>query len=63
MHAKGNVKGRKVGGNHWSYRRIRKPLKSQGGERQVEELIDARLLHKLDENGYMDNMAARYGLK
>ena len=30
---------------------------------KVEELIDARLIHKLDENGYMDNMAARYGLK
>src|SRR5687767_896234 len=30
---------------------------------KVEELIDARLIHKLDENGYMDKMAARYGLK
>jgi ABC-type nitrate/sulfonate/bicarbonate transport system substrate-binding protein len=30
---------------------------------KVEELIDARLIRKLDENGYMDKMAAAYGLK
>ena len=30
---------------------------------KVEELIDARLIRKLDENGYMDKVAAAYGLK
>jgi ABC-type nitrate/sulfonate/bicarbonate transport system substrate-binding protein len=30
---------------------------------KVEDLIDARLIRKLDENGYMDKMAAYYGLK
>ena len=30
---------------------------------KVEELIDARLIRKLDENGYIDKVAANYGLK
>jgi NitT/TauT family transport system substrate-binding protein len=30
---------------------------------KVEELIDARLIRKLDENGYVDKVAASYGLK
>jgi len=30
---------------------------------KVEELIDARLIRKLDENGYLDKIAATYGLK
>ena len=30
---------------------------------KVEELIDARLIRKLDDNGYMDKIAATYGLK
>ena len=30
---------------------------------KVEELIDARLIRKLEENGYMDKVAAVYGLK
>jgi ABC-type nitrate/sulfonate/bicarbonate transport system substrate-binding protein len=30
---------------------------------KVEELIDARLIRKLDENGYMDKVAAAYGLR
>jgi len=30
---------------------------------KVEELIDARLIRKLDESGYMDRVAAVYGLK
>ena len=30
---------------------------------KVEELIDARLIRKLEENGYMDRVAAGYGLK
>ena len=30
---------------------------------KVEELIDARLIRKLDDNGYMDKVGAVYGLK
>jgi NitT/TauT family transport system substrate-binding protein len=30
---------------------------------KVEELNDARLIRRLDENGYMDKIAATYGLK
>jgi ABC-type nitrate/sulfonate/bicarbonate transport system substrate-binding protein len=30
---------------------------------KVEELIDARLIRKLDESGYIDKVAAGYGLK
>jgi NitT/TauT family transport system substrate-binding protein len=30
---------------------------------KVEELIDTRLIRKLDENGYIDKVAAGYGLK
>ena len=30
---------------------------------KVEELIDARLIRKLDENGYMDKVAAIYGIR
>jgi NitT/TauT family transport system substrate-binding protein len=30
---------------------------------RVEELIDTRLIRKLDENGYMDKVAAAYGQK
>jgi ABC-type nitrate/sulfonate/bicarbonate transport system substrate-binding protein len=30
---------------------------------RVEKLIDARLIRKLDDNGYMDKVAATYGLK
>jgi hypothetical protein len=30
---------------------------------KVEDLIDARIIRKLDENGYMDKVAATYGLK
>ena len=30
---------------------------------KVEDLIDARLIRKLEENGYIDRVAAGYGLK
>jgi NitT/TauT family transport system substrate-binding protein len=30
---------------------------------KVEDLIDARIIRKLDENGYIDKVAATYGLK
>jgi ABC-type nitrate/sulfonate/bicarbonate transport system substrate-binding protein len=30
---------------------------------KVEELIDARLIRKLDESGYIDKVAASYGIK
>jgi hypothetical protein len=30
---------------------------------KVEELIDSRFIRKLDESGFIDKMAANYGLK
>ena len=30
---------------------------------RVEDLIDARLIRKLDDSGYIDRVAANYGLK
>jgi NitT/TauT family transport system substrate-binding protein len=30
---------------------------------KIEDLIDARIIRKLDENGYMDKVAAGYGLR
>jgi hypothetical protein len=30
---------------------------------KIEDLIDNRIVSKLDENGYMDKVAAAYGLK
>jgi hypothetical protein len=30
---------------------------------KLEELIDNKIIRKLDENGYMDKAAASYGLK
>jgi hypothetical protein len=30
---------------------------------KIEELIDSRLIRKLDENGYIDKVAATYGIK
>jgi hypothetical protein len=30
---------------------------------KIEDLIDSRLIRKLDENGYMDKVAAVYGLR
>jgi len=30
---------------------------------KIEDLIDARLIRKLDENGYIDKVAVGYGLK
>ena len=30
---------------------------------KIEELIDNRIIRKLDENGYIDKVAAGYGLK
>jgi hypothetical protein len=30
---------------------------------KVEDLIDSRLIRKLDENGFIDKIAASYGLK
>ena len=47
-------------------RNIRRLMSTQNPKAanvKVEELIDARLIRKLDENGYMDKVAAGYGLK
>jgi len=30
---------------------------------KVEDLIDSRLIRKLDENGFIDKIATSYGLK
>ena len=30
---------------------------------KIEDLIDSRIIRKLDETGYMDKVAARYNLK
>ena len=30
---------------------------------KVEDLIDSRLIRKLDESGFIDKIAASYGLK
>jgi hypothetical protein len=30
---------------------------------KIEELIDNRIIRKLDENGYMDKVASSYNLK
>jgi NitT/TauT family transport system substrate-binding protein len=30
---------------------------------KIEDLIDARIIHKLDENGFIEKVAATYGLK
>ena len=47
-------------------RNIRRLMASQNPKAanvKIEDLIDARFVRKLDENGYMDKMAAGYGLK
>ena len=47
-------------------RNIRRLMSTQNPKAanvKVEELLDARLIRKLDENGYMDKVAASYGLK
>ena len=47
-------------------RNIRRLMNAQNPKAanvKVEDLIDARLIRKLDDNGYIDKIAASYGLK
>jgi len=47
-------------------RNVRRLMASQNpkvANVKIEELIDKRILRKLDENGYMDKVAASYGLR
>ena len=30
---------------------------------KIEELVDGRLIHKLDDSGFIDKVGASYGLK
>jgi NitT/TauT family transport system substrate-binding protein len=44
-------------------RRLMAIQNSKAANVKIEDLIDARLIRKLDENGYIDKVAAGYGLK
>jgi len=44
-------------------RRLMATQNSKAANVKIEDLIDARLIRKLDENGYIDKVAAGYGLK
>jgi len=44
-------------------RRLMATLNPKIANVKVEDLIDSRLIRKLDENGFIDKMAANYGLK
>jgi NitT/TauT family transport system substrate-binding protein len=44
-------------------RRLMATQNSKAANVKVEDLIDARIIRKLDENGYMDKVAAGYGLR
>lgn len=44
-------------------RRLMALLNPKSANVKIEELIDSRLIRKLDENGFIDKMAASYGLK
>ena len=51
-----------VDGMH-NIRRLLATLNPKIANVKVEELIDARLIRKLDDSGFIDRMAASYGLK
>jgi NitT/TauT family transport system substrate-binding protein len=44
-------------------RRLLATLNPKIASVKIEELIDSRLIHKLEENGFVDKIAANYGLK
>ncbi|HYJ15181.1 MAG TPA: ABC transporter substrate-binding protein, partial [Candidatus Limnocylindria bacterium] len=44
-------------------RRLMATLNPKIASVKVEDLIDSRLIRKLDENGFIDKMAVNYGLK
>ena len=41
--------------------RLMKIRNPKGGEVKVEDVIDSRLMRKLDESGFIDKMYANYG--
>jgi ABC-type nitrate/sulfonate/bicarbonate transport system substrate-binding protein len=44
-------------------RRLMALLNAKTANVKIDELIDTRLMRKLDDNGFIDKMAANYGLK
>jgi hypothetical protein len=44
-------------------RRLLALLNPKASSVKIEELIDSRLIKKLDESGFMDKVGASYGLK
>lgn len=44
-------------------RRLMALLNPKAANVRIEELIDGRLIHKLDDSGFIDKVAAGYGLK
>ena len=44
-------------------RRLLATLNPKIASVKVEELIDGRLIRKLDDSGFIDKIAASYGLK
>jgi ABC-type nitrate/sulfonate/bicarbonate transport system substrate-binding protein len=44
-------------------RRLMALLNPKAANVKIEELIDGRLIHKLDDSGFIDKVAASYGLK
>jgi hypothetical protein len=44
-------------------RRLMALLNPKAASVKIEELVDGRLIHKLDDSGFIDKVAASYGLK
>jgi ABC-type nitrate/sulfonate/bicarbonate transport system substrate-binding protein len=44
-------------------RRLMALLNPKAANVKIEELVDGRLIHKLDDNGFIDKIAASYGLR
>jgi ABC-type nitrate/sulfonate/bicarbonate transport system substrate-binding protein len=44
-------------------RRLMAMLNPKVASVKIEEMVDSRLIHKLDENGFIDKIGASYGLK
>src|SRR5262249_9090767 len=44
-------------------RRLMALLNPKAANVKIEELVDGRLIHKLDDNGFIDKIGASYGLK
>jgi len=44
-------------------RRLMATINPKNANVKIEDLIDARLIRKLDESGFIDRMAANYGVK